>query len=198
MKLEAVTALKKVMLVSGLALAWVAFFKLNMLVFSQLEHSSRAHWIFLPAALRVLWVLLFAEEGVLGLVLGAYLTLPHDASSSLPYELLLSASSGLGPLIAIWLCRRFFPIASNLAGLRGWHVIALSIAGAGANSVLVNGCMAIAGRWHGDLEQIATIFVGDLTGTAIVLLFLSTALSFAARRNTGRLADRSIGGSHGS
>jgi hypothetical protein len=198
MKAWAFTALKKASLVSGLALAWVVIFKLNMFVFSQLEHSSRAHWIFLPAALRVLWVLLFAEEGVLGLVLGAYLTLPHDASSSLAYEMSLAVSSGLGPLIAIWLCRQIFPIASDLVGLRGRHVIALSIAGAGANSVMVNGCMAIAGRWHGDVAQIATIFVGDLNGTAIVLLFLSTTLSFAARRSAWRVANRSVGGSHGS
>lgn len=155
------------------AIVWLVFFKLNGFAFSYLEYSSRAHWIFLPAALRVISVLLFGEAGVVGLMLGAYLTLPHDGSSSLPYELLLSASSAIAPLMAIWLCQLFFHIAHNLAGLRGHHIIALSIANAAANSAILNASMAIAGKLHGDWKQVATIFVGDVLGAATLLSVLA-------------------------
>ena len=165
----------------GVALVWLAFFKLNALAFDQFAHSSRAHWIFLPAALRILFVLMFDGSGAVGLIIGAYLTLPHSQSGDLPYELMLSVSSGLGPLIAIWLCRRIFPIARDLAGLRGKHIIALSIVGATANSMLVNGCMAIAGRWRGDLEQFATIFIGDMLGTVILLTVIAGAVMVVTR-----------------
>lgn len=176
----------KAVTVLGVALAWFAFFELNTLVFSQFEHSSRAHWIFLPAALRVLSVLMFDGAGVMGLMIGAYLTLPHDQAGDLPYELMLSASSGVGPLIAIWLCRQLFPIARDLSGLRGKHIIALSIVGAATNSLLVNGCMAVMGRWHNDVEQLVTIFVGDMLGTAFLLTMIAGSVMLAATKFSDR------------
>lgn len=171
MKLSSVRLANNVATVIGVALAWVAFFELNHQVFSQLAHSSRAHWIFLPAALRIMSVLIFGGAGVLGLMFGAFLTLPHDAPLS--YELALSVSSGLGPLIAIWLCRQMFPILPDLSGLRGQHIIALSIVGSAANSILINICMAAANRWNADLRQVAAIFVGDMLGTFILLSAIS-------------------------
>jgi hypothetical protein len=157
--------------VIGVALVWVAFFELNQLVFSQLAHSSRAHWVFLPAALRIMSVLVFGGAGVLGLTFGAFLTLPHDAPW--PYELALAVSSGLAPMIAIWLCRQMFPILPDLSGLRGQHIIALSIVGAAANSILIGVCIASSSRWDSNLRQIAAIFVGDMLGTFILLSVIS-------------------------
>lgn len=172
----------KILTVIGVAVVWLAFFKLNALLFSQLEHSSRAHWIFLPAALRVLAVLLFRGEGAAGLVIGAYLTLPHDPSSSLPYELSLSISSALAPLVAIWFCRQLFPIASDLSGLRGKHIIALSVANAAVNSVIINMVMLIAGKLNDDLEHMLTIFVGDMLGAALLLTLISAALRLTIQK----------------
>ncbi len=172
----------RILIVTGVAVVWLAFFKLNAFAFSYLEHSSRAHWIFLPAALRVISVLLFEEAGVVGLMLGAYFTLPHDDASSLPYELLLSASSAIAPLIAIWSCQRFFKIANNLAGLRGHHIAALSIVSAVANSIVLNASMAIVGKLHGDWNQVVTIFVGDMLGAATLLSVLAVLASLTAKR----------------
>lgn len=172
--------------VIGVALVWIACFKLNDFAFSQLAHSSRAHWIFLPAALRILAVLMFDRAGAVGLIIGAYLTLPHNSAEDLPYELMLSISSGVGPLIAVALGRRVFPIAADLSGLRGKHVVVLSIAGAATNSVLVNGVMASMGRWHGDSQQLATIFIGDMLGTAIMLTVIVGGLALFAKATRNR------------
>lgn len=172
----------KILTIMGVAAVWLAFFELNALVFAQFEHSSRAHWVFLPAALRVLSVLLFRGEGAAGLVVGAYLTLPHDPASSLAYELSLSISSAVAPLAAIWFCRQFFPIAPNLAGLRGKHIITLSVANAAVNSVVINMVMAVAGKPNGNFEQMAAIFVGDMLGAAILLALLSWVLRLVVVR----------------
>ena len=153
----------------GVALVWLACFNLNDFAFSQLAHSSRAHWIFLPAALRILAVLMFDRAGAVGLMIGAYLTLPHSSIDDVPYELMLSISSGIGPLMAVVIGRRLFPISADLSGLRGTHIVVLSVVGAATNSVLVNGVMASMGRWHGDGQQLVTIFIGDMLGTAIML-----------------------------
>lgn len=165
-----------------IAILWLAVFDLNMLVFAGAHHSERADWIFLPAAFRVLVVLLFAEVGVVGLILGAYLTLPHADPNDTLHEVALAISSGLAPLVGVWSCSRFVHLDANLSGLKPRDIIVLSVATAAANSVILNGYLALAGRLRGDALQIATVFVGDLTGTAIVLFFISMALSLVPLR----------------
>ena len=167
--------------VIGATLAWVALFKLNALAFSSLEHSLRAHWIFLPAALRVISVVLYEQAGAIGLAVGAYLTLPRGESTDLPWELMLAMSSGLAPLVGVQLCRRVIALDQNLVGLTGKHIALLSVVTALVNSALVNGCMVIAHRWHGDFEQIATIVVGDVAGAAVVLAIISIFLQGLVR-----------------
>lgn len=175
--------LGKALTALGVAAVWVAFFNLNMLLFSGLAHSPRAHWIFLPAAVRVIAVLLFDSAGAFGLMLGAYFTLPHHHFADLPSQLLLSVSSALAPLVAIVACRRWLHIAWDLSGLRGSHIIAVSVACAAANAIILNVVMAAVGRFNDDLSQIATVFVGDVLGSAIMLTGIATLLSLMARRS---------------
>lgn len=167
--------------VCGVALVWLTFFELNDWLFSQLAYTERAHWIFLPAALRVLAVLLFGGRGAIGLMIGAYLTLPHESPDDLAYEIALSLSSGLAPLAAVAICQRFFKINSDLAGLRGSHIIALSVANALANSVLLNIVMAASERHHRDGVLAATIFIGDMLGAALLLLTIALGISVYTR-----------------
>ncbi len=186
MRLGLEAVFRGIITVSGVALVWLAFFELNDWLFSQLAYTERAHWIFLPAALRVLAVLLFGSRGAIGLMIGAYLTLPHQNPDDLAFEIALSVSSGIAPLAAVAICQRFFPINSDLAGLRGTHIIALSVANALANSVLLNIVMAVAGRHHGDGYLAATIFIGDTLGTALLLLAIALGISIFTRSRSMR------------
>ncbi len=115
------------MTVFGVAVVWLMFYTLNDWLFAQLAYTAYAHWIFLPAALRVLVVLLLGGEGAIGLMVGAYLTLPHESPNDLAFEIALALSSGLAPLAAVAFCQRLFKISYDLRGLRGSHIIALSV-----------------------------------------------------------------------
>ena len=172
--------------VFGVAIVWLAFFEINDWLFSQLAYTERAHWIFLPAALRVLAVLLFGGRGAIGLMAGAYLTLPHEDPNDLTYEIALSVSSGLAPLAAVVICQRFFKISGDLAGLRGSHIVALSVVSALANSVLLNILMFATERHHGDGVLAATIFIGDMLGAAILLLTFALGISAYTRLRSMR------------
>lgn len=170
------TVFRNSLITLGVAIAWLAVYRLNDIAFEQFAYSPRAYWIFLPAALRVLAVLLFDGPGVVGLALGEYLVLPHQHPADLPFELLVATSSALAPLVAIALCRTFFDLGNELSKLRGWHVIMLSIANAAANSVILNTCLFAGGEREWDMVQMASIFVGDMLGTAIVLAVLTVLI----------------------
>lgn len=177
MTLSSDAVMRWIITVVGVAIVWLAFFRLNDWLFSQLAYTERAHWIFLPAALRVIAVLLFGGKGAVGLMAGAYLTLPHENPNDLTYEIALSVSSGLAPLAAVAICQRAFPINSDLRGLRGSHITALSVGSAFTNSALLNILMFTNGRHHGDGMLATTIFIGDMLGTALLLLAVSMGLS---------------------
>ncbi len=163
-------------IVAGVACAWVGVFELNAHVFAHLEHSERAHWIFLPAALRVLSVLLFQRLGAAGLVIGSYFTLSADQGYTLMEEVLLSLSSGVAPLLAVLLCQRFFRLKAHLYGLRGVHIVALSVACAAANSLVLNSYLLFFLEQKPALLQVAVVFVGDVLGSVIVLTTIAVGL----------------------
>ena len=168
---------RSILIIVGTALTWDVIFDLNSWLFSQFSLSERVHWIFLPAAFRIIFVLLFQGRGAVGLIFGAYLTQSQQTLNELPNEMLLSISSGLAPLVAVVFCQRFFTINNNLAGLNGWHIIALSVASAAANTVILNAILYLMGRQAADLESIEAVFVGDVLGAAIVITAISLTLS---------------------
>lgn len=169
--------------VLGVALIWLAAYRLNAFVFQSFDYSARVSWVFLPAALRVIAVLLLDNVGVMGLVLGAYLTLPHGAANTWLDEAGLAVSSGVAPLVAVLLCRRFFTLSANLAGLRPWHIAALSVSSALANSITLNSYLAVTGRAVFSPQQALAILVGDISGSMIFLLVLSSVLGLLLSEN---------------
>ena len=87
----------------GVAIAWTLLFKLNMWAFKSLEVNHFVSWIFLPAFIRILSVLLFGWAAVTGLIIGAIITSnPADIGHTTPYVLALI--SGVGPMIAVRFC----------------------------------------------------------------------------------------------
>lgn len=165
-----------------IAIAWWATFRLNAWAFPEAEHTSVASWIFLPAAFRPLAILLYRETGAIGLVLGGYLTVIGTAQGDHVHEIMLSVISGVTPFFAVMLGNWFFDIPRDLAGLRASHIIVLSVSCAVANATVLNGYLWASGHLQGDVIQVATILVGDMSGAAIVLFLLSGALAFALPR----------------
>ena len=64
--------------VPAVALLWVGLYHLNDWMFAAFEEGRAANWIFLPAGLRLIAVLVLGWRGVLGLWLGTLAT-PNDA-----------------------------------------------------------------------------------------------------------------------
>lgn len=158
-----------VLQVGGVALAWVALFELNRYWFKFLEVSPYVGWIFLPAALRVLAVLLFKARGVAGLFLGAIITNAPLWGAQWLDALALSAVSALAPALALWLGVRWFKLQPSLEGLDGRQLLALSAFAAVCSSVL-HGFLFYAIEHDTPWQNvIVSMTVGDSAGTLMVL-----------------------------
>lgn len=185
MRFEPDAAIRQLLIVVVVALAWLVAFKFNAWMFSS-PYSITAHWIFLPAALRPLAVLAFGGLGACGLVLGALLTAYDMSDGGHLHEIVLAVSSGLLPWAAVAAGKSMFHLSDRLAGLRPKHIVALCAMCAGANAIGLNAYLWLAGRLNGDLMPILTVFVGDALGAAIVLPVASTALAFVLPRRLMR------------
>lgn len=172
-------------LVFVIASSWIIVYNLNIIFFLDLYYKEWAAWVYLPAALRIICVLIFERVGALGLFLGSVFALHQTSQMGLPQEIMRAATSGLAPLLAVWLCRRLFSIAPDLRGLRPLHILVLSIMGAAINASLINAVVALSGHPQFEFLSIVVVFLGDLTGTAIVLFVISTALALLMPRLPG-------------
>lgn len=160
--------------VSALTLVWYGLYRANGYVFDRLEISPHASWIFLPAALRVIYPLVFQEAGLVALFLGGYFVLPYSAGT-LPDRLTLAFLSAATPLIGIFVCQAVHKFSWDLRDLGPRHLFDLALACAAANSLVLNSYLVMTGDALKPVMQLVTLFVGDVLGTAIVLYAVAMA-----------------------
>jgi hypothetical protein len=177
-----------VLLVIGLGLAWYGLASANDYVFQQLALNPNAHLIYLPAALRIIYPLVFREAGVFGIIIGSYLVVQDRVNDGLRLNdglieiVSLAVMSGLAPLIGIAVFKMLFTTKPDLADLKTVHFFALGSLCAASNAVLHNLYYTLSGHAVLPLELASTIFIGDVAGTVIVLSLLSFALTFFISR----------------
>lgn len=144
--------------------------------------SRNATLIYLPAALRIVYPLVFGRAGVCGIILGSYLGFPTEATDSIGGNVALAMLSGLIPLIGIGIFTLVYKTRADLADLRPVHLVVLALLCAAANAVILNLYLAVSGDVVQPLRQIFTVFVGDVLGAAIVLFLTSFVLTFFISR----------------
>lgn len=163
------------------AIAWIALFELNTYLFEDLAVNQNVSWIFLPAVVRVLAVMLAGYAGVIGLFIGALITNLPITSSELFDVFMLSSLAGLTPLLAVWLVVRYFGLDEEFSDLRWWHLIAFSTAGAISNVVLTQCYLAYSSRHDATSGSWFPMLVGDLLGTFAVLYIATFALKLVTK-----------------
>jgi hypothetical protein len=182
MKAQLKDALGWGLLVVGLSLAWYGLASANDYVFQQLSLTPNATLIYLPAALRIIYILVFRSAGVLGIIIGSYFVIQDRVNDGIMDIVSLAIMSGVAPLIGIGLFKMLFTTKPGLAELETVHFFALGALCAASNAVLLNLYFAISGRLMQPLDHAMTIFIGDVAGTVIVLSILSFALTFFISR----------------
>lgn len=165
-----------------LVLIWCVLYVANAALFSAYEMNSYANLIFLPAALRVIYPLVFGSSGVMALILGSYFAFPHTAEISLLDAVSLAILSGIAPLLGIYVFKFLFNIRPDLADLRPQYLFILALLCAGSNAIVLKLYLLISGDLVHPFRQIATIFIGDFLGMIIFLSAASFVLAFFMSR----------------
>lgn len=157
-------------MIAATMILFVAALAVNELLFAWLEFAAGINWIYLPAGVRLLSVLLFAEAGALGLLVISWgvcflYFFPNDPVRSLVGGLLASAAPYLVYLVA----QKFFGLRANLANLSPLRLFYCAIGFAIASPLLHHLWFAWYEQQSGLVSSFIVMFIGDLTGTIIVL-----------------------------
>lgn len=159
------------------AVVYALMFELNKFLFSRIEVSSHVSWVFLPAAIRMLSVMLLGWAGVAGLYLGSLSVLGMSFTVDPAHALILAAVSSVPCLLAARLVQRLQCVTSDLAGLTARQLVIFGLAGglasSGAHTIYF---ASVAGSTE-PLAHFVPMFVGDTVGTFIVLYLAALVLN---------------------
>lgn len=168
----------------AVAVLWTLLYKLNSWFFASFAVSSYVSWIFLPAAVRVLAVMVADWRGICGLFAGAIVTSLPTAEVGLQYVVFVALLSGLSPYIALLAGRKYFKLNNLLDSITPKQVIIISALSALCSALLHSSFYALADESVKFLHTFLQMFVGDLLGTAMVLTGASAALKPKPSLNT--------------
>ena len=143
---------------------WIVFYHLSTDVLAYFAFNHETFWVFLPAGIRLVAVILFGWVGVVGLFIGSVLT-PDDVPFT--HVLLLSAVSALAPKLALISGRRLLHLSPILTALTPFHLVVLALMASTYNALMRVGLIHLLGHAQ-PVFNLLPMFVGDLVGTFII------------------------------
>jgi hypothetical protein len=152
------------------AILFLAALAANELLFARLEFAPGINLIYLPAGVRLLSTLLFAEAGAVGLLTVSWLVcffyfFPNDPVRSFVGGVLASAA----PYLVYRGMQRYFGLQPNLANLSPARLLGCALAFSLASPLLHHIWFVVYEHKDQALYSFAAMVIGDLGGTLIVL-----------------------------
>lgn len=161
--------------VIGIAIAWVSLFEVNMSLFSGLLQTHYITWIFLPAGLRLVTILLFGEIAVLGLFIGALLS-GAILKIGLFASIALSLISAINPYISVNITRHLLRVDALLNNLSALQLLTLSFTSALFSGVGHNIYFYAVNISKQPFTDTLAMFIGDFVGCLILLYLFGLAI----------------------
>ena len=164
-------------------------FQLNMHWFGDwLEFSSGVNWVFIPSGLRLLFVLVLAETGAAGIVLGTLVIsyTSHHPDTHL-FNTVTSFISGAAPYLARHLCITRLHLDAHLSNLNAQAFFKISIVFAIVNALMHQIWFFWTGATENFTSSTTAMAVGDWLGTVLVLTASSVVLKTFKRLNPPNL-----------
>lgn len=155
--------------------AWWVTFYLNRLAFSYFDFSKVIiSWVFIPAAVRMLAVMLAGWVGVIGLFLGSFSwsMLALGYTPAVTNVLIFSTISSVGPMLALLICVWGLKIKDGFKGFSALNLLVLSAVSALFTSFSNNVAFYYLNLSPSILKGFGPMFMGDFFGILIVLYLI--------------------------
>lgn len=158
-----------------------AMLAVNEWLFHRFEFAPGINFVYLPAGMRLLCTLLFAEAGAVGLLLVSWavsfaLFFPGQFQRPFVGGIIAAAA----PYLVYRLARGLYGMQASLANLTPVRLLVLVLAYSLASPLLHHLYFAFMGQDR-LLPGFVAMFIGDLTGTLIVIYGIKALLLLAAR-----------------
>lgn len=168
--------LQAIMVLTTMVL-FIAMLALNEWLWTRLEFVRGINWIYLPAGIRLLSTLLFAEAGAVGLLLVSWLV---SYCYFFPDDFLRSFAGGilatLAPYSIYRWARHQYGLQASLANLTPGKLLVLIVAYSVASPLLH--CLWFALQGQENLFQgLLVMIIGDLMGTLLVIYTAKAGLA---------------------
>jgi hypothetical protein len=142
----------------------------NALLFTRLEFMAGINWIYLPAGVRLLCTLLFAEAGAIGLLVASWLAcffifFPDDPVRSFAGGILAT----IAPYGVYLLARHGYGLRASLTNLSPMNLLQCALMFSIASPLLHHLWFAFYEHKTNLAASFVAMFTGDLSGTLIVL-----------------------------
>ncbi len=159
------------------AVLYYSFFRLNAYAFAAFKVHAGASWIFLPAGLRLLSTLLMGGEGALGVLLASALIVTIDLPPSDPLTFMVTPLLSAGAPYLVYRLALRSGMPATLVQLTPLKLAQLGIVYAFASAGLHSIWFSLRGVHPDLLSGFATMFIGDLAGTLIMLYAIKILLA---------------------
>lgn len=171
----------QVAMVAATIVLFSAMLALNDWLFRRFEFAPGINFVYLPAGMRLLCTLLFAEQGAIGLLIvswGVSFLVLFPGQFERPFVGGIVAA--LAPYLVYRFARWRYGLGASLANLTPQRLLVLAFAYSVASPLLHHLYFAWAGQT--DLVRgFVAMFTGDLLGTLIVIYGLKAILALVPR-----------------
>lgn len=169
-------------MIAATMITFVIALTINELLFTKLEFAAGINWIYLPAGIRLLCTLLFAEAGAIGLLLISWTVcffyfFPNDPIRSFAGGILASAAPYLVYLVA----QKYFGLRTTLSNLSTVRLLQCAAAFSLASPLLHHLWFAMYEHKPQLAESFLVMAIGDFFGSLIVLYTAKYVLSHLHR-----------------
>ena len=159
------------------AVAYFYAFKLNLYWFDWIEFSHGANWVYIPSGLRLLFVLILARLGGVGIALSSiFINYSLGDADAHVFNIVTGLISGASPCIARYLAIRWFHLDPLLFNLTSPDFFKISVLFALMNGLLHQVWFVWMDKTQDFLASTLAMGVGDWFGTVLVLATASLGI----------------------
>jgi hypothetical protein len=168
--------------VCGTTLIFLLMLVANEWIFSHSEFVRGINWIYLPAGIRLLCTLLVGGLGAIGILIASWIScffyyFPNDPVRA-AFGGIISA---LAPYLVYFFATRKLGLSASLVNLTAGRLLVLVVLYSLAGPAMLQAWCALSGDTANLGERFIVMFIGDLSGTLMIIYTLKLGLWFVTR-----------------